>query len=98
MIIPMKKFGSLLISRPAGREAFLAASAYFAFPPPPEPIELDFEGVNVLAPSWADEFLSPLFNQIGDRLTLLPSDNLSVQATIKILQEANKWLFKFKIG
>ena len=86
MIIPMKKFGSLLISRPAGREAFLAASAYFAFPPPPEPIELDFEGVNVLAPSWADEFLSGLKSKYQNPVRILPTTNASVIESLKILE------------
>ena len=86
MIIPMKKFGSLLISRPAGREAFLAASAYFAFPPPPEPIELDFEGVNVLAPSWADEFLSGLKSKYQNSVRILPTTNASVIESLKILE------------
>ena len=49
-----------------------------------------------LSPSWADEFLSPLLNQLGDKLVLLPSDNLSVNATLKILKEVNKQPFRIK--
>ena len=37
-----------------------------------------------------DEFLSPLLDRLGDNLVLLESDNMSVQATIKILQEIKK--------
>ena len=40
--------------------------------------------------------LSPLLNQLGDRLVLLASDNLSVQATTNILQEVNKRPFNTK--
>lgn len=61
-----------------------------------EELEIDFFGVLTLSPSWADEFLSPLLNQFGDRLILLPSDNLSVQATLRILREANKKPFRIK--
>lgn len=49
--ISMKKFGEILISRPAGKEAFLATSTYLLSPPPTGTIELDFAGVKVLAPS-----------------------------------------------
>ncbi|MEK7586918.1 MAG: hypothetical protein AAB453_03565, partial [Patescibacteria group bacterium] len=59
-------------------------------------LEVDFFGVLTLSPYWTDEFLSPLLNQLGDRLILLPSDNLSVQATLKILVEVNKRPFRIK--
>ena len=64
--------------------------------PKDENLEIDFRGVLTLSPSWADEFLSPLLNELGDRLALLPSDNLSVHATLKILAEVNKRPFKIK--
>ena len=98
MKLQLEKFGTTLMSRELGSEAYKAFQPTLRELSGNEELEIDFSGVLTLSPSWADEFLSPLFNQIGDRLTLLPSDNLSVQATIKILQEANKWLFKFKIG
>jgi hypothetical protein len=50
----------------------------------------------MLSPSWADEFLSPLHNLLGDRLVILPSDNLSVQATLRILKEVSKQPFRVK--
>ena len=55
--------------------------------------KIDFSGVLTFSPSWGDEFLGPLFEQLGDKLVLLPSDNMSVQATLKILQEINKRSF-----
>ena len=59
MVIKAVNFGEVLISRPAGREAFMAAQAY-VFPKDgiaDNQVTLDFEGVKVLAPSWADEFI-----------------------------------------
>jgi hypothetical protein len=61
-----------------------------------EIITVDFEGVNTFSPSWGDEFLTPLLDRLGNRLVLLPSDNLSVQATLNILEEANKKTFIIK--
>ncbi len=57
--IQVKKFGEILISRPAGREAFLVAKAYLNLDIAGK-VELDFTGVKVLAPSRADEFISGL--------------------------------------
>jgi hypothetical protein len=86
MRIEMKKFGDLLISRPAGREAFLAASAYLIPTSFSGEIELDFEGVKVLAPSWADEFISGLKSQYSNPIKILPSKNPSVIESLKILE------------
>lgn len=84
------------MSRQSGREAFAAFQIQLKDLKESENMELDFTGVITFSPSWGDEFLSPLLEKIGDRLVLLPSDNLSVQATLKILQEVNKRPFKFR--
>jgi len=58
MVIPIINFGDILISRPAGREAFLMAKAYvFKDIKENDEIILDFDRIKVLAPSWADEFI-----------------------------------------
>ena len=55
MVIPIINFGDILISRPAGREAFLMAKAYiFKDIKENDEIILDFDRIKVLAPSWAD--------------------------------------------
>ncbi|MDP3696935.1 MAG: hypothetical protein Q8R55_02775 [Candidatus Taylorbacteria bacterium] len=97
MLIELKKYGTLLLSRQNGREAFAAFQPQLTALSESENLELDFEGVITLSPSWADEFLSPLLDLMGDRLVLLPSDNLSVHATLRILQEANKSVFRMKL-
>jgi len=96
MKLKLEKFGTTLITRELGSEAFKALQSTLRELPQNEELEIDFSDVLTLSPSWADEFLSPLLVQLGERLVLLPSDNLSVQATIKILQEANKQQFKFR--
>lgn len=96
MKLKLEKFGTTLITRELGSEAFKALQTTLRDLPKGEELEIDFSGVLTLSPSWTDEFLSPLLAQLGDKLVLLPSDNLSVQATLKILQEANKQLFRFK--
>ena len=96
MKLQLEKFGKTLISRELGSEAFKAFQLTLREFSKNEELEIDFSGVLTLSPSWTDEFLTPLLNQLGDCLILLPSDNLSVQATIKILQEANKKSFKIR--
>ena len=96
MKLKLEKFGTTLISRELGSEAFKAFQPALLELSPSDELEIDFSGVLTFSPSWADEFLSPLLERLGERLVLLPSDNLSVQATLKILQEANKRPFKFR--
>lgn len=96
MKLQLEKFGKTLISRELGSEAFKALASTLRELPKDEELEIDFSGVLTLSPSWADEFLSPLLNQLDKRLVLLPSDNLSVHATLKILKEANNRSFRIK--
>lgn len=85
MRVELKKFGKILTSRPAGREAWLAAQAYILPKSTKEKIEVDFTGVEVLTPSWADEFITPLREQYAGRIKLLPSENPTVKATLKTI-------------
>lgn len=96
MKLQLEKFGKTLISREMGSEAFKAFQPTLREFPNGEELEIDFSGILTLSPSWADEFLSPLLDQLSGRLILLSSDNLSVHATLKILQEANKKSFKIR--
>ncbi|MSR84985.1 hypothetical protein EXS71_00890 [Candidatus Uhrbacteria bacterium] len=97
MKLQLEKFGKTLISRELGSEAFKAFQPTLRDLSQDEELEIDFTGVLTLSPSWADEFLSPLLNQLDDKLLLLPSENLSVHATLRILQEANKRPFKIRV-
>ena len=85
MIIKLEKFGTILISRPDGREAFLAFQPQLRNVDPKEQLEIDFVGVNVFSVGWADEFITPLFKIYPNRITLLNLDNASVKATLEML-------------
>ena len=86
MIIELKKFGTTLISRQTGKEASLALQPTLKDVKEGETIEVDFDGVLTFSPSWGDEFLTPLLNTYGDLLILKNTANLSVKATLEILQ------------
>jgi hypothetical protein len=87
MIIELKKFGTTLISRQTGREAFSALQAILRDVKENENIEIDFDGVLTFSPSWGDEFLTSLLNTYGERLILKNTGNPSVQATLEILEK-----------
>ncbi len=87
MRIELKKFGEILISRPAGREAYLVMSAYLTKDIAiDEIIEIDFSGVKVLTPSWADEVITKVAKKFKN-VKLLNTENTTVQATLKTLRE-----------
>lgn len=87
MRIELKKFGEILVSRPSGKDAYLAMSAYITKNVgKSEPIEVDFAGVKVITPSWADEVITKLTNEF-ENVKLVNTNNPTVQSTIKTLKE-----------
>ena len=83
MRIELKKFGKVLTSRSAGREAFLAIRPIIN--PNENKIEIDFSGIISLTPSWADEFFPALKDFYKGEIVYLPTDNLSVKETFEII-------------
>jgi hypothetical protein len=86
MLIELKKFGEVLTSRPAGKEAFAAIRPVLDVNA--NVVEIDFSGIISLAPSWGDEFFTALKNMYGKRVKYLPTDNLSVIETLKTFEES----------
>jgi hypothetical protein len=76
------------MSRPAGREAFLMAKAYvFKDMRETDAIVLDFNEVKVLAPSWADEFISGIQPAYPNTLQYINTENPSVEASLSTVLE-----------
>ena len=88
MVVDMSSFGEMLMSRPAGREAIMGASAYiFNGIKADESITLDFQNVKMLAPSWADEFITGLKAKLNNHIDFLNTENPSVKASLKTVLE-----------
>lgn len=87
MIIELKKFSTTLTSREEGREAFAAFKPSLAGIRDQESVEVVFTGVNTFSPSWGDEFIAPLIKRFGNRLVLVDTVNLSVDATLNMLEK-----------
>ncbi len=94
MNISIEKFGAVLTSRQAGREAYLAFLPTLSELKNDEQIIIDFSGINTFSPSWGDEFLTPIQKQYGSRVLLKNTSNPSVDLTIKTLEKANNSKFQ----
>lgn len=93
MKIQLTQFGETLSSRPAGQAAYKSFLTKLSNLEANELLEIDFSEISSFSPSWGDEFLTPLLKQLGDRLVLLNTKNLSVDATIELLEDINKQKF-----
>lgn len=85
--IQLKKFGNVLVSRPAGQEAFNAIRPQLD---PNVLIEIDFNDVLTITPSWLDEFLTHLSDFNQGKVELLPTNNASVLVALPILATARQ--------
>ncbi len=94
MNIELKKFGTVLTSRQAGKEALAAFSPTLNEIEDAQDIVVDFDEVTTFSPSWGDEFLRPLYEKFGKRLVLKVTDNLSVKLSLEILEESNGIVFR----
>lgn len=84
MEIKIKNFGTILVSRPDGREAFFTIRSYFKTES--DTIFLDFEGVEVVAPSWLDEVLTALEQEFKTKkIELINADNVTIQEALKVM-------------
>lgn len=90
MTIDLKKFGTVLVSRPSGKEAWLAFQPTLNDVQENEEVIVDFSDIAVLTPSWADEFLTPLNNRFPKNVRLINTDNASIKATLVTLATLEK--------
>ena len=85
--IQLKQFGNVLISRPLGLEAFNAIRPTLK---PEAGIQIDFDQVLTITPSWLDEFLTNLTDFNQGKVELLPTTNPSVLAILPVLATARQ--------
>ena len=96
MTIQLKKFGVTLTSRPNGKESYNAYLPELRGIKPAEKVIIDFDGINTFSPSWADEFITPIQKEFGDRITLKNTKNLSAKITIDLLEQINGVKFQWE--
>lgn len=86
MNLKVSKYGNILTSRPAGREAALSFLAYEENSKSAKVITLDFEGVTVLTPSWLSEFVQTIKERGINTVEFLPSENPTVTSSIEFIE------------
>jgi hypothetical protein len=96
MTIALNKFGTTLVFRQAGKEAFAAFQPSLQNVAEGEEVKVDFAGVLTLSPSWGDEFLSSLIARFNDRVILVNTGNLSVKASLEIIEESRNMKFRIQ--
>jgi hypothetical protein len=94
MLIELKKFGTTLVSRQSGKEAFAAFQPVLESVSDDEEVLVDFDGVITFSPSWGDEFLTPISVRYKGRVTFKNTNNSSVLATLKLLKTTSGLVFK----
>jgi hypothetical protein len=85
MKLEIYKFGEILTSRPAGREAALSCLAYESGLRNTKIVLLDFDGVLVMTPSWLSEFVQTL-NEKSIKVGFLESQNPTVTSSIEFIE------------
>jgi hypothetical protein len=93
MIIQIKKFGTTLTSRDSGREAYSRLKIILKDIRQDEELILDFSGIDTFTPSWADEFITKLFEEYRNKKVLINIDNPSVKATLELLSDVTNFDF-----
>jgi hypothetical protein len=94
MKIELKKFGEILISRPAGKDAYAGFLPILKKVSEGETVIVDCAGIQALSPSWADEFLTPLLEKFKKNFYLTNTQNPSVALTVETLEETNGYKFQ----
>ena len=83
----MIKFGTLLNSRPSAREDFLRMVQIINGSGEKEGVVLDFEGVEIMTPSYADELMSSLKQKYGqDKVSVENVKTMAVKDTLEAIQ------------
>lgn len=87
MTLQMIKFGNILNSRPTGQEAVLRAKQIINGSNDSEGIIVDFSDVEVLTPSFADEFVKGLKEIYKDKKITFEgiTNNSVINDTLKTL-------------
>ncbi len=86
----LKNFGTTLVSRQSGSEAWKALQPMLSELEAAELLEVDFSGVITFTPSWGDEVLTPLAKTYGQRMRILDlSQNPAIEFTLRFLERTS---------
>ena len=92
MIIQMGKFGKLLNSRPTGKEVALRMFQIINGAVEDKEIVLDFSGVEILTPSFADELIHQLKERYKENkiVKIVNAKTSTVKDVLEIIKKSYK--------
>jgi len=85
MIVQMLKFNTVLNGRPSAKEVVLRIQQIVNGSAEKEDVVIDFNGVEILTPSFADELLHGLREKYGQEKVKIINTSPAVSETIKII-------------
>lgn len=88
MKIEMKKFGAILNSRPDGREAAMRLFQ-IVNGTDEKKVAIDFDGVQVLTPSFADEFFTLVHERYAGKkeIDITNANTPVIKSALKVLEK-----------
>ena len=86
MTIQMLKFNAVLNGRPSAKETVLRIQQIVNGSAEKEDVVLDFAGVEVLTPSFADELLTGLREKYGSEKIKIINTSQAVSETFKAIE------------
>ena len=85
--IHLKRFGNVLVGRPNGQEAFNAIRPQLN---QNMLVQINFDDVLTVNPSWLDEFITRLADFNHGKVELLPTNNASVRIALPVIAKERK--------
>ncbi len=86
MTVQMSKFNTVLNGRPVAREAALRIQQIVNGTAKTEDVVLDFTGVEVLSPSYADELMTVLRTKYGNEKVKVVNTTQAVSETFEAVE------------
>ncbi len=86
MTVQMSKFNNVLNGRPVAREAALRIQQIVNGSAKTEDVVLDFTGVEVLTPSYADELLTVLKEKYGAEKIKIINPSAAISETLQAIE------------
>ena len=91
----MKTFGKLLMGRDDGANALIAFRQQHGSDLTDSSVFFDFQDVPVLAPSFGDEFFTPLEQEYPGKIIIDNKINLAVRKAFETIEQTQKIKFTF---
>ena len=91
----LKTYGTVLVGRSEGTEAFVALEKNMQDIPDDEVLFFDFSDITTFAPGWCDEFFGEATIKYPGRIVIDESINEGLKKPFEVITKARKIAFTF---